>query len=146
MALTPIEQVRLLVGDTEGSPFYQTLSDEEVQCFLDMYGQSVRGAARQAAISISMQLAGTSSRERVGDIEIWSNLSSSYLKALENLISESAINNLPNGLMPYASGISWSDIIANNANLDNVRSPLTQIKVCDTDVTTTDSNLGGWLC
>ena len=84
-----------------------------------------------AAIAASMQLAGWTSRERVGDIEVWSNLSTAYLKALENLINDSSSASIPNGLMPYASGISWADMCANNANPDNVRSPLTQIKVCD---------------
>lgn len=132
MALTPVEQVRLLCGDTVGSPFYQMLTDEEVQFFLDLNGQNVMAAARQAAISISMQLAGWTTRERTGDIEVWSSLSTQYLKALENLINDTSAGNLPNGLMPYASGISWSDMCANNANPDNVRSPLTQIQVCDT--------------
>ena len=130
MALTPVEQVRLLCGDTVGSPFYQMLSDEEVQFFLDINGGNVKAAARQAAVSISLQLAGWTSRERVGDIEVWSNLSTAYLKALENLINDSSSASIPNGLMPYASGISWVDVNTNNANPDNVRSPLTQIKVC----------------
>lgn len=134
MALTPIEQVRVLCGDTEGSPFYQMLSDDEIQFFLDINGQNVMAAARQAAISISLQLAGWTSRERVGDIEIWSNLSNAYLKALENLINDKSPGNLPNGLMPYASGISWEDFCANNANPDNIRSPLTKIKICDTPI------------
>ena len=37
---------------------------------------------------------------------------------------------IPNGLMPYAGGISWDDVNANNANPDNVRPALTQISVC----------------
>lgn len=134
MALTDIEKVRVLVGDVEGSPFFQILSDEEVQFFLDMNGGNVMAAARRAAISISMQLAGWTSRERSGDLEVWSNLSTAYLKALENLINDKSPGNLPNGLMPYASGISWEDICANNANPDNVRSPLTKIKACDTPI------------
>jgi len=131
MALTDIETVRLLVGDTSTSPFYQLFTDEEIQQFLDLNGGNVRQAARMAAIAASMQLAGWTSRERVGDIEVWSNLSTQYLKALENLINDISSASIPNGLMPYASGISWSDICTNNANPDNVRSPLTQIKVCD---------------
>lgn len=134
MALTPIEQVRVLCGDTEGSPFYQMLSDDEVQFFLDINGQNVMAAARQAAVSISLQLAGWTSRERSGDLEVWSNLSTAYLKALENLINDKSPGNLPNGLMPYASGISWDDFCANNSNPDNIRSPLTKIKVCDTPI------------
>jgi hypothetical protein len=133
MALTPIETVRLLIGDVPTSPFYQLFSSAEIQQFLDLNGQNVLQAARMAAIAASMQLAGYSSRERTGDIEIWSNLSTAYLKALENFINDASASTLPNGLMPYASGISWADMCANNANSDNVRSPLTKIKVCGCD-------------
>ncbi len=134
MALTDIQAVRLLIGDTPTSPFYQLFTDDELQWFLDYTG-SVIQAARMAAISASMQLAGWSSRERVGDIEVWSNLSTQYLKALENLINDASANTLPNGLMPYASGISWSDFNANDADPDNIRSPLTQIRLCEEDGT-----------
>ena len=131
MALTDVEVVRLLIGDTPTSPFYQLFTDEEIQQFLDMNGGNVMQAARMAAIAASMQLAGWTTRERTGDIEVWSSLSTQYLKALDNLINDSSSASIPNGLMPYASGISWADMCANNANPDNVRSPLTQIKVCD---------------
>ena len=134
MALTDVEIVRLLIGDTPTSPFYQLFTDEEIQQFLDLNGGSVRQAARMAAIAASMQLAGWTTRERTGDIEVWSSLSTQYLKALENLINDSSAGNLPNGLMPYASGISWEDFCANNANPDNIRSPLTKIKMCDTPI------------
>lgn len=134
MALTDVAIVRLLIGDTPTSPFYQLFTGEEIQQFLDLNGGNVRQAARMAAIAASMQLAGWTTRERTGDVEVWSSLSTQYLKALENLINDSSAGNLPNGLMPYASGISWEDICANNANPDNVRSPLTKIKVCDTPI------------
>ena len=131
MALTDVEVVRLLIGDTPTSPFYQLFTDEEIQQFLDLNGGNVRQASRMAAIAASMQLAGWNTRESTGDISVWNELSTAYLKALDNFINDSSSASIPNGLMPYASGISWSDMCANNANPDNVRSPLTQIKVCD---------------
>ena len=131
MALTDVEIVRLLIGDVPSSPFYQLFTDEEIQQFLDLNGGNVRQAARMAAIAASMQLAGWNTRESTGDISVWNELSTAYLKALDNFINDSSSASIPNGLMPYASGISWSDICTNNANPDNVRSPLTQIKVCD---------------
>ena len=130
MALTDIEKIRLLIGDTPTSPFYQLFTDDEIQAFIDMTG-TILQAARMAAIAASMQLAGWSSRERTGDIEVWSNLSTQYLKALDNFIKDSSATTLPNGLMPYAAGISWTDVDANNANLDNVRLGLARIQVCD---------------
>ena len=131
MALTDVEVVRLLIGDVPSSPFYQLFTDEEIQQFLDLNGGNVRQAARMAAIAASMQLAGWNTRESTGDISVWNELSTAYLKALDNFINDSSSASIPNGLMPYASGISWADMCANNANPDNVRSPLTQIKVCD---------------
>ena len=131
MALTDIEKIRILIGDSEGSPFYQLFTDEEIQAFLDMTGGNVMQAARLAAIAASLQLAGWSTRESVGDITVWNDLSKQYLKALENLIKDTSSATLPNGLMPYAAGISWVDVQANNNNPDNVRPALTKIQVCD---------------
>ncbi len=62
MALTPIEQVRLLIGDTPSSPFYPLYTDEEIQQFLDLNNGNVIAAARMAAISASFILAGWSTR------------------------------------------------------------------------------------
>lgn len=131
MALTDVETVRLLIGDLPNSPFYQLFDDESIQQFLDLNGGNVRQASRMAAIAASMQLAGWNTRETTGDISVWNELSTAYLKALDNFINDSSSASIPNGLMPYASGISWVDVNTNNANPDNVRSPLTQIKVCD---------------
>ncbi len=132
MALTPIESVRLLIGDIPGSPFYPLYTDEQIQEFLELSNQNIQQAARLAAISASFILAGWSTRERTGDIEVWNSLSTQYLKALENIINNPILE-LPNGMMPYAGGISWVDICSNNSNPDNVRSRLTQIKTCDFD-------------
>lgn len=130
MALTDVEKVRLLIGDVPTSPFYQLFTDQEIQEFLDLNGGNVLQAARMAAIAASMQLAGYNTRERTGDIEVWNSISTQYLKALQNLIDTPTAYTLPNGLMPYAAGISWADICANNTTPDNVRPPLTQIKAC----------------
>lgn len=131
MALTPIEQVRLLIGLGTNSPFADFLTDDEIQWFLDYNDGRVIDAARMAAISLSMQLTGVPSRERVGDIDVWNNISTAYIKALDNFIKDSSAKTLPNGLMPYAAGISWVDMKANDNNPDNVRNRLTQIRLCD---------------
>lgn len=132
MALTLIETIRLLVGDTESSPFYPVLSNDQIQALIDLYGPSVTEVARWAAISISFTIAGYNTRETTGDISVWNEFAKNYLAALENIINNPVVA-LPNGMMPWAGGISWSDICANNSNPDNVRSPLTQIKTCDDD-------------
>ena len=135
MALTDVEKLRLLIGDTDGSPFYPLFSDIEIQFFLDSYG-SVAEASKIAAISASFQLAAWNTRERTGDLDVWNELSKQYLKALENLIGKAGSGGttiIPNGIMPYAGGISHADVNANNANLDNVRPALSQITICGDD-------------
>lgn len=132
MALTQIEIIRMLVGDTESSPFYPVLSDEQYQALIDLYGPSTQNVVKWAAASIALTIAGYNIRERVGDEEIWNNYASNYLKALQAIIDNPIIS-IPNGMMPWAGGISWVDVCANNSNPDNVRSPLTQIKTCDCD-------------
>lgn len=119
MALTPVETVRLLIGDVPSSPFYQLFTDEEIQQFLDLTNQNIFAAARLAAIAASFQLAGWSTRERTGDIEVWSSLSTQYLKALDYLISNPGTL-IPEGLMP------WSANTCANSKLMN-------IEVCDGD-------------
>jgi hypothetical protein len=131
MALTDIETIRLLIGDTPTSPFYMLFTDEELQQFLDLNDGNVLRAARMAAIAASLQLAGWSSRERTGDIEVWSNLSTSYLKALDNFIKDSGSASIPSGLLGYAAGISYEDVCANDRNPDNVRPGLIGIRLCD---------------
>ena len=131
--LTDEMKVRLLYGDTPTSPFYQLLTSEEVLWLLEKNRGNIQAAARDAAFSASFQLAGWATRERTGSIEIWSNLANSYQKALNALIQQKVFN-LPDGLMPYAAGISWKDIEANNSNPDNVRPAITQIDLCEDKV------------
>ena len=118
MALTPVQQVRLLIGDIPSSPFYQLFTDEELQAFLDMTNQDVFAAARLAAISASFQLAGWSTRERTGDIEVWSSLSTQYLKALDYLI-KNPDTAIPAGLFPWSANTCGSKLM--------------DIEVCDGD-------------
>lgn len=96
-----ILSVRLLIGDVEGSPFYPLFSDDEIQRFLTLSNDNVFAAARMAAISASFQLAGWSSREKVGDIEVWNSLSTNYLKALDYFIKNPGMM-IPPGLMPWS--------------------------------------------
>jgi hypothetical protein len=119
MALTPVMQVRILIGDIEGSPFYQLFTDDQIQAFLDMTNQNVFAAARLAAIAASFQLAGWSTRERTADIEVWSSLSTQYLKALDYLINNPGTL-IPDGLMPWSASTGSC-------------SKLLNIEVCDGD-------------
>lgn len=128
MALTPIEQVRLLIGDVPSSPFYQLFTDEEIQQFLDMNNGNVYAAARLAAISASFQLSGWSTRERTGDIEVWSSLSTQYLKSLDYFINNPGTL-IPAGLFPWSASMGSC-------------SPLLNIEVCDGDACKSNCNDG----
>jgi hypothetical protein len=105
------------------------MSDEEYYAILTLYNWDVMKAARRIAISISMMLSMVNYRERTGDIEVWNNASIEYKKGLNQFLEENATT-LPDGLLPYAGGISKADICANNSNPDFARSPLTQISPC----------------
>ena len=119
MALTPVEQVSLLIGNTISNPFYPIFSTEEIQQFLDMNNQNVYAAARMAAIAVSMTISGYSTRETVGDIDVWSDYAKNYLAALNNFIKNPAYI-IPPGLFP------WSANTCANSKLMN-------IEVCDGD-------------
>ena len=50
-----ISLIRILIGDTETSPFYMLLTDEEIQKLLDFSKGDVYKAARFAAASAYAQ-------------------------------------------------------------------------------------------
>ena len=130
MAFTPEQQakinlVRLYIGDTPSSPFYQIFTDEEIGSILEYRGWNLQKAIRDLAIAASMQFAQMTYRERTGDIEVWNNVSMQYQKALQDLINDNNILALGNGIMPYFGGISWCEVGKINGNPDQVRSSLT---------------------
>jgi hypothetical protein len=127
MALTDIDAVRLLIGDNQSSPFYPLLSDDQIDYFIELNNRNVRQAARQAAVSASMAIAWVPTREKTGDIEVWNDYAKQYQLALSYLINENPNTYLASGIMPYAAGISWSDILSNRSDPDVVTSPLTRI-------------------
>lgn len=117
MALTLIEQVRLTVGDY--SEDMQILPDETYQWFLDKNENNVNRSALEAARCILMELTKIPTRERTGNIEVWNEWANAYRKALLEMIRNPALFlSVP---VPYAGGISKSDMRTNDANNDNVR-------------------------
>lgn len=130
MAFTPEQQtkinlVRLYIGDTPSSPFYQIFTDEEIGSVLEYRGWNLQKAIRDLAIAASMQFAQMTYRERTGDIEVWNNVSLQYQKALQDLINDNNILSLGSGIMPYFGGISWCEVGKINGNPDQVRNALT---------------------
>lgn len=121
--------IRLAIGDVQNNPFYPMFSDDDYTAFLTYCNGVIQRAIRIAAIGASMQLSTVNYREKVGDEDIWSNVSRDYQKALKELISEHSEYSLPDGAMPYAAGISWADMQQNNWDKDNVRPELTKINM-----------------
>ena len=120
-----IDLVRIYCGDTETSPFYPVLTDEEIGSILEYRGWDVKKGISDCAIAASMQFAQMTYRERTGDIEVWNNVSLQYQKALQDLIADNNIGSLGVGLKPYFGGISWCEVGKINNNPDQVRSSLT---------------------
>lgn len=118
MALSPVDQVNILIGNLPSNPFYPIFSPEEIQQFLDMTNQNVFAAARLAAISASFSIAGYSTRETVGDITVWNDYAKNYLAALSNFINNPSTL-IPIGLMPWSA--------------NKCPSKLMSIEVCDGD-------------
>ena len=129
--------VRLLIGDIESSPFYPLFQDEEILQFLSLTSGVVTSAAKFAAISASMMLAGWSTRERSGSIEVWNSLSTNYLKALDYLINNSD-KTIPNGLMPWAAGVSRVEMEEMLCDPDRVRNDLIDVYLCNPPCTPED--------
>lgn len=127
-----IALVRLLIGDVPSSPFYPLFADEDIESFLNLVGGDVRQAARYAAISGSMQLAGFSTRERTGNIEVWNDLSKNYLVALEMFL-QNQDKEIPSGLMPWLAGQSKKELCGIKSNPDYLEPKLTNIFTCDRD-------------
>lgn len=114
-ATNPIDRVRLNVGDIW--PDMEILHDEDYQYFLDKNNGNENRASIDAARAILFALT-RMMRERTGDIEVYgSDWFNNYRKALEMLIKDP---NLSLSIaMPYAGGISRSDMCANDSNPDN---------------------------
>lgn len=128
MALTPIEQVNLLIGNGPANPFYPVYSEEEIQQFLDMNNGSIYGAARMAAISAAFIIGSYNTREITGDIQVYNEYSSRYLDALAYFINNPTTL-IPAGLFPWSASMGSC-------------SPLLNIEVCDGDACKSNCNDG----
>ena len=132
-----IQLIRLLIGDINTSPFYPLFQDDDLYQFLTVTSGDVVNAAKFAAISASMMLAGWSTRERAGSIEVWNSLSTNYLKALDYLINNSN-KTIPNGLMPWGAGISASEMREMLCDPDRVRNKLLDTYLCNPECSAPD--------
>ena len=107
MALTNIEKVRLQTGDRV-EPYF--VSDEEIDAYLEDYGNNIRSVSVQVAQNILFQLGANPSiyRERTGDEEVFtSDAFKSYKEAL--LLYIKYPHMFLRGIMPYCAGLTDSD-------------------------------------
>lgn len=116
--MTPIEEVRLEIGLLGQA--YQLLSDEEIQYFLNKNNGNIRRASSSAGktvLFILSQLVHT----KASELESWDNdWFNNYYKTLQMYMNDPNFSFAINGAMPYAGGISVSDIRANVDNSDNL--------------------------
>ncbi len=111
------DAVRLMVGDIY--PDMEILSDSEYDYYLTKNNNNINRSAIDAAWAICFKLSRWT-RERTGDIEVYGSEWARNFKAvlLEFIRNPNTVVSLA---MPYAGGISKSDMRANNENADNVR-------------------------
>lgn len=124
MALSNIEVVRFLTQDNGKLPFLSAgdyiVSDEEIEWAIGYCNNDVMRAARLCAYTIMRFMAGISTREVVGDEEVWNDVSKQYRNAVELFLKDKTlISVLPKGLMPYAAGISLQELAASFNDIDN---------------------------
>lgn len=112
-----ILDIRYELGDT--SPEFPIMSDAEITYFLNKNDSNLHRTAMDVAKSILFKLS-TRSDETVDLFSIkGSQAAKNYMAALKLYISNPDLNKMYDNVMPYASGISKSDMEANDATLDN---------------------------
>lgn len=112
-----VKAIRIELGDT--SPEFPIMSDEEIRYFLDKHDWSIRRASIDVAKSMLLKL----SMRTDESVDIFSvkgsGAAKQFMQALQMYITNPDLNPIYQNAMPYAGGISKSDMEQNNMNLDN---------------------------
>lgn len=133
MALTLIQQVRLNIADN--TPGLYIISDDEIQYILDNNLSNVTRASIDAARIVLLNL----SQRTDEAVDIFSvkgsKAAESYRLALELYLKNPNLNPLIANLQGWVGGVSKSEMLTNNSNLDNnsVISPGNQCPPYSTD-------------
>lgn len=124
--MNDIDLLRLLIGDVPANIFYPIFADEQLQQILDYADGDIKKAARMAATSAAYIISTISYREKVGEVEVWTNAGRDYLAVLKEFMND---NNFPVAIdaIPYAAGISAKDMCDSFRNWDSVKSCLVQV-------------------
>lgn len=124
--MNDIDLLRLLIGDVPANIFYPIFTDEQLQQILDYCKNDVEKAARMAAYSAAYVISTINYREKVGEVEVWTNAGRDYLNVLKNF-TENNSNPVPLDAIPYAAGISKEDMCKSFRNWDSVKSYLVRL-------------------
>lgn len=133
MALTNIQQVRLLVQDN--TPGLYIVSDDEIDFFLERNSNNINRTALEVAkvILLNLSMRGDST---VDILSIkGSKAAEAYRLALELFIKSPDLNPLLQNTQGYFGGVSVSDMQANDAELDN---NIIQVPATDSTLPKTD--------
>ena len=118
MALSEVQQVRLLIGDN--TPGLYIIQDDEIEFLLERNNNNVNRTSVEAARVVLFKLSMDASDSRVDIFSIRSSQSAkAYMEALKLYIRDPNLNQVGNNIQGYASGISLEDMQANDANADN---------------------------
>lgn len=114
MALTEIEMVRLEIGCD-----VTLMSDSEIEYFLTKNQNSIPRTSQDVARALLFQLAQLT-RYKAAELEDYqSDYFKNYMAALKLYLSDANYNIALKSSLPYAGGISRSDIQANLDTIDN---------------------------
>jgi hypothetical protein len=110
------DRVRMIVGDVDG--LNCLVDDEWYEYFLKERNLTESRTALEIAKAILARYT-ANTREVVDQVEVYGNQEfNQYLQWLEKFISDPSLSGM-GAPMPYAGGISKSDMRANNRNRDN---------------------------
>lgn len=118
MALTLVQQVRLEIGLIGNA--YDLLSDDEITHYLTKNNNNIRRTSLDCGKIVCFILAQLT-HTKADVLEEWSqDWFNNYYKTLQMYMNDPNFSFAINGAMPYAGGISVSDIRANVDNSDNL--------------------------
>ena len=120
MTVTPqmILSVRYEIADTSVS--LPILSDDEISYYLTKQNESITRAAMDCAKTILFKLSMSAGRKTIDILSIdTSKSATAYRDALLAYIKNPELNGSLGNLLPYAGGISKSDMALNVATTDN---------------------------
>lgn len=117
MALTPTQQVRLLVQDNSAGLYI--VSDDEIAYFLERNNNNINRTALDTARVILLNLS-MRSDQTVDVLSIRSSKTAeSYRLALQMFLKDPNLNPVLNNCQGWAGGVSLSEMQANVDNTDN---------------------------